>query len=162
MVYVLPLIHFGNCLLHSDANLYANKSMWCDSDFCEGMWGGEGFSGDSVVKNLLANAGDSDSIPRLGRSSEGGNGNRLQYSYRENPMDRGSLRATVHGIAKSWTLRSDWHFQETCIRSLARTSSSILAWIIPWSEKPGRLQSMWSQRVSHTEWLSLTHSCLNN
>ena len=65
------------------------------------------FPDGSVVKNLLANAGDSGSIPRLGRSSEGGNGNRLQYSYRENPMDRGSWRATVHGIAKSWTQLSN-------------------------------------------------------
>ena len=44
-----------------------------------------------VVKNPLANAGDTrdtGSIPGLGRSSEGGNGKPLQYSYLENPMDR--------------------------------------------------------------------------
>ena len=60
-----------------------------------------------MVKNLLANAGDVGLIPGLGRSSEGGNGNRLQYFYRENPMDRGFWRATVHGIAKSWTQLSN-------------------------------------------------------
>ena len=40
-------------------------------------------------------------IPGLGRSPRGGNGN--QYSCLENPMDRGAWRATVHGVAKSWT-----------------------------------------------------------
>jgi len=34
---------------------------------------------------------------------EGGNGNPLQYSCLENPMDRRTCRATVHGVAKSWT-----------------------------------------------------------
>ena len=59
-----------------------------------------------VVKNLPASAGDMrdmDSIPGLGRSPGEGNGNPLQYSYLENPMDRGSWQATVHGVTKSWT-----------------------------------------------------------
>ena len=58
-----------------------------------------------VVKNLPASAGDirdSGSVPGLGRSPGGGNGNPLQYSCLENPMDRGAWRATVHGVAKSW------------------------------------------------------------
>ena len=42
-----------------------------------------------VVKNLPVNAGDTDSIPGLGRSPGEGNGNPLQYSYLENSMDRG-------------------------------------------------------------------------
>jgi len=57
-----------------------------------------------VVKNLLANAGDIkdvSSVPGLGRSPVKGNGNPLQYSYLENPMDRGAWWATVHGIAES-------------------------------------------------------------
>ena len=45
-------------------------------------------------------------IPGLGRYPGGGNGNPLQYSYLENPMDRGDWWATVHGVAKSWTLLS--------------------------------------------------------
>ena len=56
-----------------------------------------------VVKNLLANVGDirdTGSIPGLGRSSEGGHGNPLQYSCLENPMDRGAWRATVDGLQK--------------------------------------------------------------
>ena len=59
-----------------------------------------------MVKNLPANAGDvrdSDSVPGLGRSHGEGQGNTLQYSYLENPMDRGPWRATAHGVARSWT-----------------------------------------------------------
>ena len=67
----------------------------------------KGFSDDSVVKNLPANAGDTVSIPELGRSPGEGNGNPLQYSCLENPMDRGVWWAAVHGIAKNWTQFSD-------------------------------------------------------
>ena len=59
-----------------------------------------------MVKNPPANVGDSgDSglIPGLGRYTGVGNGNPLQYSYLENPMDRGSWWATVHGVAKIQT-----------------------------------------------------------
>ena len=64
------------------------------------------FPGSSVVKNLPANAGatgDLGSIPGLERSPGGGNGNPLQYSCLEKPMDRGAWQATVHGVAKSQT-----------------------------------------------------------
>ena len=54
-----------------------------------------------MVKNLPANAGDSGSIPGLGRSSGGGNENPLQYSCLENSMDRGTWRATVHEATES-------------------------------------------------------------
>ena len=59
-----------------------------------------------MVKNLPANAGDirdAGSIPGSGISPGEGNGNRLQYSCLENPMDRGAWRAIVHGVTKSWT-----------------------------------------------------------
>ena len=59
-----------------------------------------GFPGGSVVKNLPANARDTGSIPVKGRSPGEGNGNTLQYSYRDNPTDRGVWWAIVHGIAK--------------------------------------------------------------
>ena len=62
-----------------------------------------GFPGDSVVKKLLANAGDTRDvglIPGSGRSLEKGNGNPLQYSCLENPMDKGAWRAAVRGAAK--------------------------------------------------------------
>ena len=48
------------------------------------------FLGDSVVKNMLVNAGDVGSIPGPGRSPKEGNGKPLQYSCLENPMDRGA------------------------------------------------------------------------
>ena len=57
-----------------------------------------------VVKNPPANAGDvkdSDLISGWGKSPGGGNGNPLQYSCLENPMDRGAWQATVHGVANS-------------------------------------------------------------
>ena len=59
-----------------------------------------------VVKNLPANAGDvsdAGSIPGLGRSLGGGNGNPLQYSCLENLMDRGAWQTTIHGVAKNQT-----------------------------------------------------------
>ena len=55
----------------------------------------------SVVKNLPASAGDAGSIPGLGRSPGEGNGNPLQYSCLENPMERGAWRGAVHGVPKS-------------------------------------------------------------
>ena len=57
-----------------------------------------------VIKNSPANAGDvreASSIPGLGRSPREGNGNPLQYSYLQNPMDRGAWQAMVHRIAES-------------------------------------------------------------
>ena len=56
-----------------------------------------------VVQNLPANAGDVRDmglIPRLGRSPGEGNGNPLQYSHLENPMDRGTWWFTVQGVAE--------------------------------------------------------------
>ena len=50
------------------------------------------------------------STPGLGRSPGGGNGNPLQHSCLENPMDRGAWWATVHVVTKSWTQLSDYHF----------------------------------------------------
>ena len=69
-----------------------------------------------VVKNPPANAwntGDLGSIPGLGRSPGGGNGNPLQYSCLGNPMDRGAWWATVHGVAKSQT----WLSTHACMHS---------------------------------------------
>ena len=53
------------------------------------------FPGVSVVENLPANVGDTGSIPGSGRSPGEGNGNSLQYSCLENPMDRGVWQATM-------------------------------------------------------------------
>ena len=51
-------------------------------------------------KESACSAGDLGSIPGLGRSPGEGNGNQLQYPCLENPMDRGSWQATVHGVAR--------------------------------------------------------------
>ena len=52
------------------------------------------------MKSPPASAGDRDSVPGSGGSPREGDGNPLQYSCLENPMDRGAWRAAVHGVAK--------------------------------------------------------------
>ena len=66
----------------------------------------KGFPSGSVVKNPPANtgaSGDVGLIPGSERSLGGGNGNPLQYSCWDNPMDRGAWWSTVHGVSKSQT-----------------------------------------------------------
>ena len=66
----------------------------------------ESFPNGTEVKNLPANAGDVRDpglIPGSGRSPGEGHGNAPQYSYLENPMERGAWQATVHQVPKSWT-----------------------------------------------------------
>ena len=69
-----------------------------------------GFPDSSVSKESACNAGDPGSIPGSGRSAREGIGYPLQYSCLENSMDRGAWKATVHGLTKSWTQLSDFHF----------------------------------------------------
>ena len=65
--------------------------------------------------------------------------------------DREAWHAAVHGVTKSQTRLSDFtftfHFH--ALEKEMATHSSVLAWRIPWTEKPGRLQSMGSHRVRH-------------
>ena len=61
------------------------------------------FPGGSDGKASAYNAGDPGSTPGSGRSLGEGNGNPLQYSCLEKPIDGGAWQATVHGVAKSWT-----------------------------------------------------------
>ena len=66
-----------------------------------------------MVKNLPANADDTadkGSVPGLGKSPGEGNGNPLQYSCLENPMDGGAWWTTVHGVTKSRTRLSNFTF----------------------------------------------------
>ena len=72
-----------------------------------------GFPGSSEVKASACNEGDLGSIPGLGRSPGEGNGNPLQYSCLENPMDGGAWWATVHGVEKSRTRLRDFTFTFT-------------------------------------------------
>ena len=59
-----------------------------------------GFSCSSVGKESACDAGDPGSIPGLGRSPGEGNGNPLQYSFLDNRMDRGALKAIVHEVTR--------------------------------------------------------------
>ena len=68
------------------------------------LWG---ISSSAVIKNSPAMQEMWVQVPESGRSPGEGNGNPLQYSCLENPMDRGVWRAAVHGVAKSWTRLSN-------------------------------------------------------
>ena len=72
----------------------------------------EGFPCGSHGKESTCNVGDPDLIPGLGRSPGEGTGNPLQCSGLENSMDRGAWWATIHGVAKSRTLLSDYTFTQ--------------------------------------------------
>ena len=65
----------------------------------EAIWG---FPGGSAGKESSCNAGDLGSIPGSGRSPEEGNGYPLQYSYLENPMDRGAWWVAAHGVTVTY------------------------------------------------------------
>ena len=82
---------------------------------------------------------------------EEGNGNPLQYSCLENPMDGGAWWAAVHGVAKSLTQLSDFSFtfHFLALEKEMATHSSVLAWRIPGTAEPGGLPSMGSHRVRH-------------
>ena len=67
-----------------------------------------------VVNNLPAHAGDARDmglIPGSGRSPGEGNGNLLQHSCRENPMDRGACQTTVYKVAKESDMTAHTHSQ---------------------------------------------------
>ena len=80
-----------------------------------------------------------------------GNGNPLQYSCLENPMDGGACWAAVHGVTRSRTRLSNFtftfHFH--ALEKEMATQSSVLAWRIPGTGEPGGLPSMGSHRVGH-------------
>ena len=80
-----------------------------------------------------------------------GNGNPLQYSCLENPMDRGAWWAEVHGAAEGRTQLSDFNFafHFHVLEKEMATHSSVLAWRIPWTEEPGALQPMGLLIVGH-------------
>ena len=68
-------------------------------------------------QEFACNAGDLGSILGSGRSPGEGNGNPLQYSCLENNMDRRAWWAKVHGVAKSWTQLSGFHFTSLLTKS---------------------------------------------
>ena len=80
-----------------------------------------------------------------------GNGNSLQYSCLENPVDGGAWKAAVHGIAEGLTRLSDFTFTFPfhALEKEMATHSSVLACRIPGMGEPGGLPSMGSHRVGH-------------
>ena len=89
-------------------------------------------------KESACRAADLGSVSGLGRSPGEGNSNPLQCSRLENPMDRGTWQATVHGVAKSWTrptktLRSE----ESVIKVKSVLLSSTAEQTRPGAQKPG-------------------------
>ena len=92
--------------IHGVAKSWTRVSDWPELNWRDS----EGFPSGSEGKASACNAGDPASIPGLGRSPGEGNGNPLQYSCLENPMDRGAWRATVHRATKSWARLSDFTF----------------------------------------------------
>ena len=103
----------------------------------------------SVGKESSCNAGDPSLIFGSGRSPGGGKGYPLQYS-------RASLVVLLvknpSVMWETWVRSQGW---EDPLEKRRATHSSILAWRIPWTEEPGRLQSMGSQRVGHN-WVTFT------
>ena len=89
-----------------------------------------------------------------------GSGDPLQYSCLENPMDGGAWWAAVHGVAKNRARLSDFtftfHFH--ALEKEMAPHSSTLAWKLPWTEEPGRLQSTGSLRIGTTEQLHFHYS----
>ena len=82
-----------------------------------------------------------------------GNGNPLQYSCLENPMDGGAWQAAVHGVARSRTRLIDFTFTFPfhALEKEMATHSSVLAWRIPGMGEPGGLPSMGCTESDMTE-----------
>ena len=101
-----PLSQFGHLQLSKVAMLpgaFPRKTEILLEFLLPFVYRKKGFPDGLGVKNLPANAGDirnTGLIPGSGRSPGEGNGNPLQYSCLENPMDRGAWRAIVHRVAK--------------------------------------------------------------
>ena len=109
------------------------------------------FPGGSEVKASACYAEDLASIPGSGRSPGEGNGNPLQYSCLENPIERGDWWTTVQGVVKSQTRLSGFTFtfHSHALEKEMATHSSVLAWRIPGTGEPGGLPSVGSHRVGH-------------
>ena len=76
-----------------------------------------------------------------------GNGNPLQYSGLENPMDRGAWLQSMGSLESDTTERLHFHFH--ALEKEMATHSSVLVWRIPGRGEPGGLLSMGSHRVGH-------------
>ena len=96
-----------------------------------------------LVNNGTCNSEDPGSIPGLGRSAGEGIGYPLQYSWASLVAQ---MVRNLPAMQETWVWSMGW---EDPLEEDMATHSSILAWWIPWTEEPGGLQSMGSQRVGH-------------
>ena len=102
-----------------------------------------GFPGNSAGKESTCNAGNPSSTPGLGRSAGEGIVYPFQYSWVS------LVAQTVKNPLAMWETRVQYLGWEDLLEKGMPTHSSILAWRIPWTEKPGGLQSLGLQRVGH-------------
>ena len=102
-----------------------------------------GFPDSSAGKESTCNARDPGLIPGSGRSAGEGIGYPLQYSWASLVAE---LVKNLSAMQETWVQSLGW---EDPLEKEKATHSSILAWRIPWTEEPGRLQSMGLQRVGH-------------
>ena len=107
------------------------------------------FPGSSAGKESTYNAGDLGSIFGSRISTGEGIGYCLQYSWASLVTQ---MVKTLPAMQETWFWSLDW---EDPLEKGTATHSSILAWRIPWTEEPGRLQSMGSQRAGH-DWATFT------
>ena len=101
LLYIRSLVHsrWASLVAQLVKNLLAVWETWVRSLGWEDPLE-KGFPHSLVSIESACNAGDLGSIPGLGRSPGEGNGNPVQYSCLENPMDRGAWQDTVHGVAR--------------------------------------------------------------
>ena len=138
---ILLFSFISNCFLISF--VISSVTHWLFKSVLFNFWG---FPGGSVVKNLPAKAGDTrdmGSVPVSGTVPGVGNGNPLQYSWLENPMDRGAWWPTVNGVTKGWI----W-------LSTAQHLISTYLWIFQISLWCWNLNSFWFLISCH--WITLS------
>ena len=105
-----------------------------------------GLPGGSAGKNSPSNAGDTRDtslIPGLGKSLGEGIGYPLHYSWASLVAQ---MVKNLPAMRETWVQSLSW---EDALEKEMATHTSILAWEIPWTEEPGRLESMGSQRLEH-------------
>ena len=127
-------------LTHLWKQIYNHSTVSLGSSFCLMPYY---LPRSSAGKESACNAGDLTLIPESGRSTRGGIGCPLQYSWASLVTQ---LVKNLPAMWETWVWSQGW---EDPLEKRTATHSNILAWRIPWTEEPGRLQSMGSQRVGH-------------
>ena len=117
-----------------------------------------GFRGGSDGEESACKVGNLGLTPGSGRSPERGHGNPLQYSCLENPRGRGAWRATVHGVAKSWTRLNAASAAAAKSLQSCPTLSDPIDGSPPGSPVPGILQA--STGVGCHFLLQCMHACM--